>query len=236
MKEKILIIGGTGDIAQGIIPQLSKTYDIIVTYRNENKLTNIKKYLHDQFLFNYNNDPEIISDVIKNILNKHSISKVILANGSMINNLLITTSNTEVDQLIQHNIQMNIFIIRDILKQFIKKKKDYKNIIILSSLAGDVGNKGQSIYSLVKGAMNPFVKSIAREYGNRKVIINTLSLGMVDQTEMQKTVSIKDLEELKKQIPLNKFCDFDEIKKAIDFLLETHYYTGQTLKLNGGLI
>lgn len=238
MKDKLLIIGGTGDIAQGIIPKLSNQYDIVVTYRSKDKLEKIKDNVVDSFNMDLSENQylEQIDYVISSVFAKHDIKKVLFANGNMINNLLITTSEKEIESLIFNNVKVNIILVKEVIKKFVKKRKDIKNIVILTSLAGDVGNSGQSVYSLTKGSMVSFMKSIAREYASKKIICNTLSLGLVDETKMKETISIKVEKTMQENIPLKRFCNYNDIALALEFLLKTEYLTGQNIKLNGGLL
>lgn len=237
MKDKLLIIGGTGDISKEIVKKFYDNYDIIVTYRDEKKLLDIKKYLYKSYKLDINRENiNNIGEEINKIYKSDKIKNVIFANGLMSNNLLITSSDNEIDDLIFNNIEMNVKLMREVIKKSIKIKKELKNIIILTSLAGDVGNSGQSIYSLTKGAMIPFVKSLVREYSSKGVIINTLSLGVVGETKMSMTITKNIEEKLLNNIPLKRFCSFDDINDTIEFLLKTKYLTGQNIKLNGGFI
>jgi short-subunit dehydrogenase len=237
MKDKLLIIGGTGDISKEIVKKFYKKYDIIITYRDKDKISEIKNYLYKSYKVNITKENiSTLGMEIEKIYKSDKITKVIFTNGLMYNNLLITSSDQEIDNLVFQNIEVNIKLMREIIKQSIKIKKELKNFILLTSLAGDVGNSGQSVYSLTKGAMIPFIKSLVREYSSKGLIINTLSLGVVGETRMSKTITQKIEEKLLQTIPLKRYCSFEDINDTIDFLLKTKYLTGQNIKLNGGFI
>lgn len=234
-KDKLLIIGGTGDIGSNIIKDLSKKYDIINIYRNEQKNELLKETLLDSFKLDLTNKEEI-PKVIKKVFEKHpKISKVIFANGEMINNMFITTSNEEIEQSIFINLESLLLVSREIYKQLLKNKKVTKNVVYISSVAGEMGNNGQVLYSTVKGSVFPLVKSLSREYAKKGIIVNSLSLGLVENTKMEKELIESKKVLIKEHIPLKRFCNFDDINLSLYFLLETNYYTGQILSLNGGL-
>lgn len=237
MKDKLLIIGGTGDIAKGIIEEYSSTHEILVTYRNSEKLKDISSEVLESFKLEFIKDKTSkIKEVIEEVFKKHDVNKVVIANGLMKNNLLITSSEEEIEDLVFNNLEANIILIKEIVKKMIKKKKTLKNIVVLNSLAGDLGNSGQSVYSASKGAMTPFVKAVAREYAGKGILINSLSLGIVEGTKMKSSLPNEKLLEIVEHIPLKRFCKYKDINQTLNLLLNTEYLTGQNIKLNGGFI
>lgn len=116
------------------------------------------------------------------------------------------------------------------LKKMIRQK--WGRIIVLSSVSGEMGNRGQSNYAAAKGALTAATKSLAIELGRKNILCNIVSPGLVD-TEMTKDVP----EEINKSIPLGRFGRADEIASAIGFLAsdEASYINGTILQVNGGL-
>lgn len=234
-KDKLLIIGGTGDIGSNIIKDLSSNYDIINIYRNEEKNNSLEDLLYDSFKLDLFDKKEI-PIVIKKIFLKHpTIKKVIFANGDMTNNMFITTSNEEIERSLFLNIESVLLMSREIYKYLLKNKNVIKNIVYISSVAGEMGNNSQVLYSTVKGSIFPLVKSLSREYSKKGIAVNSLSLGLVENTKMEKELIDSKKELIKEHIPLKRFCNFKDINFSLEFLLNTEYYTGQILSLNGGL-
>jgi len=106
-------------------------------------------------------------------------------------------------------------------------------IINMASLSGLKGLPGQTNYSASKGAIIAATKALAQEIGKKKVTVNAIAPGFV-KTDM---VDGLDEAELKKQIPLNRFGEPEEIAALVGFLAseEAGYITGECISINGGL-
>jgi NAD(P)-dependent dehydrogenase (short-subunit alcohol dehydrogenase family) len=86
-------------------------------------------------------------------------------------------------------------------------------------------------YSITKHAIGGITKYIATYWAHKNVRCNTLALGPV--LNKQPPHIIKNV---KRRIPLNRWAERYEYKKAIQFLAseENSYMTGQTLIVDGG--
>lgn len=106
-------------------------------------------------------------------------------------------------------------------------------IINMASLSGLKGLPGQTNYSASKGAIIAATKALAQEIGKKKVTVNAIAPGFV-KTDM---VEGLDEAELKKQIPMNRFGEPEEVAALIGFLAsdEAAYITGECISINGGL-
>jgi 3-oxoacyl-[acyl-carrier protein] reductase len=115
-------------------------------------------------------------------------------------------------------------------------KQRYGRIINISSVAGLMGNAGQTNYSASKAGVVGFSKALARELASRQITVNVVAPGFVP------TALTNDLpEELKaeslKMIPLGRWGTPEEIAYAVAFLAsdEASYITGQVLSIDGGM-
>ena len=109
----------------------------------------------------------------------------------------------------------------------------YGRIINMASLSGEKGLPGQSNYSAAKGGLIAATKALAQEVGRKNITVNAVAPGFV-KTDM---VEGLDEAELKKQIPLNRFAEADEIAAVVAFLAskDASYITGECIGINGGL-
>ena len=59
-------------------------------------------------------------------------------------------------------------------------RKRYGRIINITSIAGQMGNPGQTNYSASKAGQIGFTKALAREVAGRKITVNAVAPGYVD--------------------------------------------------------
>jgi len=90
---------------------------------------------------------------------------------------------------------------------------------------------GAAIYSASKAALIGFTKALARELAPYNVRVSAIAPGLV-RTEMALTLGSP--EELAKWVPLGRIAEPEEIAKAIVFLAEHDYITGEVLVVAGG--
>jgi 3-oxoacyl-[acyl-carrier protein] reductase len=107
-------------------------------------------------------------------------------------------------------------------------------IVVLSSVSGIVGNRGQVNYSAAKAGLIGASKALSRELAKRKITVNCVAPGGVD-TEM---IEPRLREEMIKQIPMGRLATTEEIAASVQYLFSegAGYMTGQTLILSGGMI
>lgn len=146
-------------------------------------------------------------------------------------NLLIFMQTDQWHKVINTTLDGFFFVTRRVLKGMLTKR--YGRIINIASLSGLKGLPGQANYSAAKAALIGATKALAQEVAPRKVTVNAVAPGFI------KSDMTKDLneEELKKQVPLNRFGEAEEVADLVAFLASDRaaYITGETISINGGL-
>ena len=159
----------------------------------------------------------------------------------------------EYHQLISINLT-GVFLGTKHLTPFLNDAgKNFKygsTIVNLSSVAGLVGSQLDPLYSMTKGGITTFTKSMAIYYGKKKypIRINQVHPGII-KTDMGAKVSNSRLIQNPNmtedesnsagisQTPLGRLGSADEVAKTILFLSsdESSFMTGSSLVVDGGL-
>ena len=110
-------------------------------------------------------------------------------------------------------------------------------IIAVSSMWGQIGASCEALYSASKGAVDSYVKSLAKELAPSGIRVNAVSPGVI-KTDMLSEYTDEDLEALRQDIPLGRLGTPEDIAKVIYFLAsdESSYITGQILGVSGGFL
>ena len=109
-------------------------------------------------------------------------------------------------------------------------------IVALSSVSGQIGNRGQVNYSAAKAGVIGAVKALAVELARRGITVNAVAPGVIE-TDMAGTLA-DARDEVMKAIPMRRFGTAAEVAAAVSFLFrdEAAYVTRQVISVNGGLI
>ena len=108
-------------------------------------------------------------------------------------------------------------------------------IITVSSMWGQVGASCEVAYSATKGAVIAMTKALAQELGPSGIRVNCVAPGVI-LTDMCASVSSETLEELKEQTPVGRNGTPRDVAKAMLYLADAEFVTGQVLAVNGGFV
>ncbi|MFF9203998.1 SDR family NAD(P)-dependent oxidoreductase [Streptomyces sp. NPDC014986] len=111
------------------------------------------------------------------------------------------------------------------------------SIVNVSSVHATAGFGRLAAYSASKGAVEALTRTLAVEWAERGVRVNTLAPGYFD-TELSKPLMSNDswADRVKSAIPMARTGDPDELSGAVVFLMSdaSRYTTGSTLTVDGG--
>jgi 3-oxoacyl-[acyl-carrier protein] reductase len=115
-------------------------------------------------------------------------------------------------------------------------RKRFGRVINITSVAGQMGNAGQTNYSASKAGQIGFTKALAREVAPRGITVNAVAAGYIE-TDIWATVPEAARQAALTMIPLGRTGQPEEIAKAIAFLAsdDAAYITGHVLTVDGGM-
>lgn len=211
---------------------------------------------------NYNKSPESAEEVVKKIqeaggkaaafqadvsdfkqaeaLIKFAIDTFgdlsILVNNAGItrDQLIMMMPEADWDAVINTNLKSTFNCSKAAVKHMMRKRVG--RIINMASVAGQMGNPGQTNYSASKGGQIAFTKALAREVAARNITVNAIAPGFVD-TEILDAMTPETLEAALKMVPLGRKGQPEEIAFTAAFLASdgAAYITGQVIGVDGGM-
>ena len=243
LKDKTAIITGSyGDIGNAICEKFaSKGMKIALLGRNIEKLELqkarlMKDYDVDILIFNLDvSDSESYRECIGNILDTWGAIDVLVNNAGLTrDNVIMRISDEDWETVIDTNLKGAFLGCKLVSKPMIKQRNG--KIINISSVVGQMGNKGQANYVASKAGVDGITKTLSKELGSRGITVNSIAPGYIE-TSMTESLPDKAKSELKDKISLNRFGKPQEVASLAYFLItdEASYITGQIINLDGGM-
>ena len=137
------------------------------------------------------------------------------------------------DRLFDVNVKGMYHCINAATPSFLQKQKGC--IITVSSMWGQVGASCEAAYSATKGAVIALSKALAKELGPSGIRVNCIAPGVI-LTDMCQGVSAETLEALAQDGLVGRNGTPEDIAKAMAYLAEAEFVTGQVLPVNGGYV
>ena len=208
---------------------LSRKLEDLEKVKNDFNSENIKCFECD--ITNINQ----FKDVVHEVVNTWGKLDILINNAGITKDkLLLRMNESDWDNVINVNLKGCYNTIK-VASNFMIRKK-YGKIVNISSVIGQIGNSGQSNYAASKSAIEGLTRTLAVEFGSRNINVNCVAPGYIE-TDMTKNLDEKMIQEMKKNIPLNKFGSTSDISETVCFLSSdlSSFITGQVINVDGGM-
>lgn len=138
----------------------------------------------------------------------------------------------EWDSVVDTNLGSFYNVMRPAIMPMVSARKGGR-VVVMSSVSGIMGNRGQVNYSATKAGLIGAAKSLAIEVGKRKITVNCVAPGLIE-TDMIENLH---LDEIKNAIPLRRTGKPEEVAATVSFLCSdgAGYITRQVISVNGGM-
>ncbi len=148
--------------------------------------------------------------------------------------LLMRMSEADWDAVLTTNLKSTYLCSKAALRGMLKAR--WGRIVNVSSLAGLVGNAGQTNYAAAKAGVIALSKSLAQEVGSRGITVNAVAPGLIE-TEMVAHLSEELRQQILSHVALGRIGTPEDVAAVIGFLCTpaAGYVTGQVLVVDGGM-
>jgi 3-oxoacyl-[acyl-carrier protein] reductase len=149
-------------------------------------------------------------------------------------NLLMRLTEDDFDAVVRTNLKGTFLVTKVVSRQMIRQRDG--RIVNMSSVVGEMGNAGQSVYAATKAGILGFTKAMARELASRAITVNAIAPGFIT-TDMTQSLPDATRKEFAERIPLGRFGTPEEVAELALFLASdaAAYMTGQVVGINGGM-
>lgn len=141
-------------------------------------------------------------------------------------------SDSDWDDVIHTNLDGFYNVVKPLVMPMVREKQGGR-IVVMSSVSGVLGNRGQVNYSASKAGLIGATKALAVELARRKITVNCVAPGLIE-TDM---VDDELASEAMKMIPARRMGKPDEIAGLVGYLFSdtAGYLTRQVISVNGGM-
>ena len=242
LKSKVAIVtGGSSGIGLATVKALTKKgATVVIADINEQsgKLVEeeLKKNEADVLFINVNvAEEKSVENLVNETVNKYG--KVdILINNAGIGGLTPTHTLTfeQYNKIISVN-QNGVFLAaKHAIREMLKTGGGC--IVNTASILGTVGHPEAFAYTASKGAVLNLSKTLALEYADKNIRVNTICPGFLDTGTVNREANGLSNSELIAKHPIGRLGKPEEIAHAIIFLCENDFVTGTSLIVDGGYI
>ncbi|MHC4407005.1 MAG: 3-oxoacyl-[acyl-carrier-protein] reductase [Planctomycetota bacterium] len=176
-----------------------------------------------------------VAGVVNAVLKKWGELGILVNNAGITRDTMVMRmKDDQWDAVLGVNLRGAFLFTRAVAKPMMKGRRG--RIINMASVSGMMGNAGQANYSASKAGLIGFTRTVAKELAGRNITVNAVAPGFI-ATEMAAALGESILEEVKKQTPLGRLGEPQDVADAVLFLASeaAGFITGHVLVVDGGL-
>ena len=147
--------------------------------------------------------------------------------------VLTDVTEEEMDRVYAVNVKGAMLLSQAAIPHMLKKGGGA--LVHISSMWGLTGGSCEAVYSASKGALNAFVKAMAKELAPSRIRVNAVAPGLVP-SPMNGALSEADLDAFRQDTPLGQLVTPEQVAQAVCFLADAEMVTGQILSVDGGIV
>ena len=227
--KKALVFGGTSGIGLSAVQQLSALgAEVIAISRNPKKVTGL---------------PDNVTLMQCDVLDKDALQALFLECGPI--DILVSAATggsravgpfTEMDMDGYQSSFSKLWGYTNVVRYGLDQLSESGAIVLVSGTPARYCNPGQIAISSVGGAVEAFVRGVAKEIKPKR--INTVSPGLIDTPMVSLEGEARDAHyaKLTAKNLIPRAGKPDEVAQGIIFAIQNDFVTGTTIDVDGGLL
>ena len=240
MSQDVLVTGGSRGIGAHIALALARSgFDIALHYNArrdaaEEVAAAIRELGREVRIVGFDvGDRDRARHVLEEDIEAHGAYYGVVCNAGIHDDAAFPAMDGEMwDRVIRTNLDGFYNVLQPVMMPMIRTREGGR-IVVISSVAGLMGNRGQVNYSAAKGGLIAAAKALAVELAKRGITVNCVAPGVIE-TDMTETL---DIDRIIDMIPARRMGQPDEVASLVAYLFSpaAAYITRQVISVNGGM-
>jgi 3-oxoacyl-[acyl-carrier protein] reductase len=146
---------------------------------------------------------------------------------------LALTHDTKIEKMVRVNTVSPIVLTKYVVRHMMADGEG--RIVNITSVIGNSGYSGLSVYGATKASLIGFTRSLAREVGRVGVNVNAVAPGFLD-TDMTQGLDARQRDQIVRRSALRRLPDAEDVASAVEFLLgdKAGSITGTVITVDAG--
>ena len=219
---------------------LAEGAKVVLTGRNEEKLTALKSQLEGDYLL-VKAEASSLSDseaLVKKTVDRFGNIDVLFLNAGVFRMETIDELTEEIyDEVHNVNVKGPLFTVKA-ASQYLNEGA---SVLFNTSVVNGKGFPAMASYASSKAALRSIVRTLAAEYGGKGIRVNAISPGPIDTPIYGKhNVPQEQVNDMAagfpSMVPLGRFGQAEEVARTVLFLAspDSSYITGAEVPVDGG--